>query len=101
MERKTGYWSWNEDLGSGSGFRRKPNDAAAVGGNPLLLLLQKGLLAIDAEQTIKGALLPLQPIELQGQHRLNFAVAIEPLLMGQGQFGKRDKCQRQTNCFQA
>ena len=59
------------------------------------------MLAIDAEQTIEGALLPLQPIELQGQHRLNFAVAIEPLLMGQGQFGQRDKCQRQTNCLQA
>ena len=32
----------------------------------MLLLLQQGLLAIDAEQTIEGALLPLQPIELQG-----------------------------------
>ena len=59
------------------------------------------MLAIDAEQTIEGALLPLQPIELQGQHRLNFAVAIEPLLMGQGQFGQRDKCQSQANCLQA
>ena len=66
----------------------------------MLLLLQQGLLAIDAEQTIEGALLPLQPIELQGQHRLNFAVAIEPLLMGQGQFGKRDKRQSQANCLQ-
>ena len=67
----------------------------------MLLLLQQGLLAIDAEQTIEGALLPLQPIELQRQNRLNFAMAIQPLLMGQGQFGQRDKRQGQANCLQA
>ena len=100
MERKTGYWSWNECLRGGSGFRRKPNDAAAVGRDPLLLLLQQGLLTINAEQAIEGALLSLKPVELQRQNRLNFAVTIQPLLMGQGQFGQRDKRQSQPNRLQ-
>ena len=67
----------------------------------MLLLLQQGLFTIDAEQAIEGALLSLKPVELQGQHRLNFAVAIQPLLMGQGQFGQRDKRQGQPNGLEA
>ena len=101
MKRETGYWSWNKCLGSGSGFRRKPNNAAAVGGDPLLLLLKQGLLAIDAEQTIERALLTIKPIELQGQNRLDLAVAIEPLLMGQSQLGQGDKSQDEADRFQA
>jgi len=94
--------SWKCCLGLGAGRRLGlfPDNAQAVGGDPLVLLLDQPLFATGAEQMVE-TLLGLEQLGLlDAQHSTDLAVAIQTLLVGARQAHKTDYRQHAKSQFQ-
>ena len=71
-------------------LRLFPHHAHAVGGDPLVLLLDQPLLTAGAEQLIKAGLGLEQLGLLNVEHGADLAVAVEPLLVSARQAGQAE-----------